>query len=40
MDVVKMIAAYRAERGEGLNVNPIKLSVSTQLFLTIPMGAV
>ena len=44
VDVVKMIAAYRAERTTsplgGLNVNPIKLPLSSQLLLTIPMGAV
>lgn len=44
VDVVKMIAAYRAERSTsslgGLNVNRIKLPFSSQLFLTIPMGAV
>lgn len=27
IDVVKMIRAYRAERGQALNVNPIKLPV-------------
>ncbi len=38
VDVVKMIAAYRAERGETLGVNEIDLAPETRFSLAIPVG--
>lgn len=38
VDVVKMIAAYRAERGETLGINEVSLSPNMQLSLSIPVG--
>ncbi len=38
VDVVKMIAAYRAERGETLGVNEIDLSPEMQFSIAIPVG--
>lgn len=38
IDVVKMIAAYRTERGETLGINEISLSPNMQLSLSIPVG--
>ena len=38
VDVVKMIAAYRAERGEALGVNEIDLAPETRFSLAIPVG--
>ncbi|RLC73021.1 MAG: hypothetical protein DRI81_15635 [Chloroflexi bacterium] len=39
VDVTKMIAAYRAERGETLGVNEIDLAPETRFSLAIPVGA-
>jgi len=38
VDVVKMIAAYREERGEILGVNQVDLTPETQFSLAIPVG--
>lgn len=38
IDVVKMIAAYRSERGELLGLNAVELSTGTQLAVAIPIG--
>ncbi|HHE73158.1 MAG TPA: hypothetical protein ENL34_12850 [Chloroflexi bacterium] len=38
VDVVKMIATYRAERGETLGVNEIDLAPETRFSLAIPVG--
>jgi len=38
VDVVKMIAAYREERGETLGVNQVDLTPETQFSLAIPVG--
>jgi len=38
VDVVKMIAAYRAERGESLGLGQIELTPKTRMTLSIPVG--
>jgi len=38
IDVVKMIAAYRAERGESLGFNEIELTPNTRMTVSIPVG--
>lgn len=38
VDVVKMIAAYRAERGEGLGFNEVELTPDTRVTVAIPVG--
>jgi predicted RNase H-like HicB family nuclease len=38
VDVVKLIAAYRAERGESLGFNAVEFALGTQLAVAVPMG--
>ena len=38
VDVVKMIAAYRAERGESLGFNEIEITPQTRMTVAIPVG--
>jgi predicted RNase H-like HicB family nuclease len=38
VDVVKMIAAYRAERGETLGFNEVELTPKTRMTISIPVG--
>ena len=38
VDVVKLIAAYRAERGESLGFNQVELTPKTRMTLSIPVG--
>ena len=38
IDVVKMIAAYRAERGESLGFNEIEFTPDTRMTMAIPVG--
>ena len=38
VDVVKMIAAYRTERGETFGFNPIEFRPGTQLAVAVPIG--
>jgi predicted RNase H-like HicB family nuclease len=38
IDVVKLIAAYRAERGESLGFAAIELTPETRLTVSIPVG--
>ena len=38
VDVVKLIAAYRAERGESLGFDAFKFAPGTQLAVAVPMG--
>jgi predicted RNase H-like HicB family nuclease len=38
VDVVKLIAAYRAERGEALGFNAVEFALGTQLAVAVPMG--
>jgi predicted RNase H-like HicB family nuclease len=38
VDVVKLIAAYRAERGESLGFNQVELTPQTRMTLSIPVG--
>jgi len=38
VDVVKMIAAYRAERGESLGFNEIRLTSATRMTVSMPIG--
>jgi predicted RNase H-like HicB family nuclease len=38
VDVVKMIASYRAERGESLGFNEIELTPNTRMTVSIPVG--
>ena len=37
VDVVKMIAAYRTERGEHLGLNEVEIGAGTRLAVTIPI---
>ena len=37
IDVAKLIAAYRAERGEGLGYNIIDLTPDTRLTISVPI---
>jgi predicted RNase H-like HicB family nuclease len=38
IDVVKMISAYRAERGESLGFNEVEITSDTRLTVAIPVG--
>ena len=38
VDVVKLIAAYRAERGESLGFTAVEFAPGTQLAVAVPMG--
>lgn len=38
VDVVKMIVAYRAERGEKLGFNEVELTADTLMTVAIPIG--
>ncbi len=38
VDVVKMIAKYRAERGELLAANVLEITPETQVAVSIPVG--
>ncbi|MCD6345018.1 MAG: type II toxin-antitoxin system HicB family antitoxin [Anaerolineae bacterium] len=38
IDVVKLITAYRAERGESLGFNRIALTPNTRLTVAVPVG--
>lgn len=38
VDVIKMIAAYRAERGESLGFNEVELTPETRMMVTVPVG--
>ena len=38
IDVVKMIAAYRAERGENLGFNEVELTPDTRMTVAVPVG--
>jgi predicted RNase H-like HicB family nuclease len=38
VDVVKLIAAYRAERGESLGFNAVEFAPGTQLAVAVPVG--
>ena len=38
VDVIKMIAAYRAERGEPLGFNEVELTPDTRLTVAVPVG--
>ena len=38
VEVVKMIAAYRAERGESLGFNEVELTSDTRMTVAIPVG--
>jgi len=38
LDVIKMIASYRAERGESLELEMVELTPDTQVAISIPMG--
>ncbi|HID30627.1 MAG TPA: hypothetical protein EYP19_11565 [Desulfobacterales bacterium] len=38
VDVVKMILAYRAERGEPLDVGEVELTPEMRLTVSLPMG--
>ena len=38
VDVVKLIAAYRAERGESLEFNVVEFAPGTQLAVAMPIG--
>ena len=38
VDVVKLIAAYRAERCESLGFFPVEFTPGTQLAVSIPVG--
>jgi len=37
IDVVKMIAAYRTERGESLRIGEVELSKGTRLTASVPI---
>lgn len=38
IDVVKMIATYRSERGESLRLNEVELTTEMQFAVSIPIG--
>ena len=38
VDVIKMIAAYRAERGEALGFNEVELTPGTRMTVAVPVG--
>ena len=38
VDVIKMIAVYRAERGESLGFQEVELTPETQMTVSVPVG--
>ena len=38
VDVVKLIVAYRAERGESIGFNVVELTPQTRMTVAIPVG--
>ena len=38
VDVIKVIAAYRAERGEALGFNEVELTPGTRMTVAVPVG--
>lgn len=38
VDVVKLIATYRAERGEALGFNEVELTPGTRITVAVPIG--
>ncbi len=38
VDVIKMIAAYRAERGESLGLHEVELTPETRMTISIPVA--
>ena len=38
VDVIKMIAAYRAERGESLGFHEMELTPETRMTVSVPVG--
>jgi predicted RNase H-like HicB family nuclease len=38
IDMIKMIASYRAERGESLKLDTVELTPNTQVAISIPIG--
>ena len=38
VDVVKMIMAYRLERGESLDLNEVEIAPDTRLTVSMPVG--
>lgn len=38
VDVIKMIVAYRAERGESLGFHEVELTSETQIAVSVPVG--
>ena len=38
VDVVKMISAYRAERGESLGFNEVEFTQDTRMTVALPVG--
>jgi predicted RNase H-like HicB family nuclease len=38
VDVIKMIATYRAERGESLGFHEVELTPETQMTVSVPVG--
>ena len=38
VDVIKMIAAYRAERGESMGLNTLELVPAVKVAVSIPVG--
>jgi predicted RNase H-like HicB family nuclease len=38
VDVVKMIMAYRLERGESLDLNEVEIAPDTRLAVSMPVG--
>ena len=38
VDVIKLIAAYRAERGESMGFNVVELTPKTRMMVAIPVG--
>jgi predicted RNase H-like HicB family nuclease len=38
VEVVKLIKAYRSERGEGLGINEVQLTPDMRITVSIPVG--
>ena len=38
VDIIKMIAAYRAERGESLGFNEVEITPDTRMTVAVPIG--
>jgi predicted RNase H-like HicB family nuclease len=38
VDVIKMIAAYRVERGESLGFHEVEFTPETQMTVSVPVG--